>query len=58
MTKVFKVLWEGKDGLTQENFLFAGSKGDALRKFTQRKFSGVKRVKEVVKVVKVVTEGT
>jgi hypothetical protein len=51
MTKVFKVLWEGKDGLTQENFLFAGSKGDALRKFTQRKFSGVKRVKEVVKVV-------
>jgi len=44
-------LWEGKDGLTQENFLFAESKGDALRKFTQRKFSGVKRVKEVVKVV-------
>ena len=28
--KVFKVLWVGTDGLTQENFLFAGSKGDAL----------------------------
>jgi hypothetical protein len=48
--KVFKVLWVGTDGLTQENFLFAGSKGDALRKFTQRRFSGVKRVLEVLRV--------
>jgi len=48
--KVFKVTWESSDKLTQENFLFAHSKGEALRKFIQRKFRGVKNVIKVEKV--------
>ena len=48
--RVFKVTWESMDRLTQENFLFAHSKGEALRKFIQRKYSGVKHVIKVEKV--------
>jgi len=50
--KVFKVTWESVDrqSLLQESFLYAHSKGEALRKFIQRKYSGVKHVIKVEKV--------
>jgi len=54
--RVFKVVWQSRDdGLSQENFLYACSKGEALRKFVQRKFSGVKMV---IKVEYVCDKGT
>jgi len=50
--KVFKVTWESVDrqSLLQESFLYAHSKDEALRKFIQRKYSGVKHVIKVEKV--------